>query len=142
MPETPVEGGFSGVVIEDDPMTLEFLQDMLALWGYAAELYTDPADALQGLLLRPEIPDFIISDLRFMGGMDGFELISNLRAVHPGQFIPAVLVTGDTNPQHARTASERQVYLVRKPMRPSQLQALLQKICVPAKESALPTWRP
>lgn len=141
-PAGPAERQYHGVVIEDDPSTLEFLEDMLTLWGYGVEIYPDPADALQGLILRPEIPDFIISDLRFIGGMDGFELITNLRAVHPKHFIPAILITGDTNPQHVLTATERKVHLLRKPMRPSYLQALLQKVCVAPPEAAASTVSP
>lgn len=118
----------SGVLIEDDPSSLDFLHEMLLLWGYQVESYHDPADALQGLILRPEIPDFIVSDLRFTGGMNGFELIESLRAVHARHYIPAILITGDTNPAHADSAAALRIHLIHKPMRPSVLKDLLHKI--------------
>jgi CheY-like chemotaxis protein len=118
------------VLVEDDPVNLETMRDMLSLWGYQVDSYHDPIAALQTLLLSPDIvPELIVSDLRFEGGMSGFDLIGSLRAIHPGQHIPAVMVTGDLDPRHKRNARDHLITIIYKPMRPAVLQSSLAQLC-------------
>jgi two-component system, sensor histidine kinase len=125
------------VVVEDDPVNLETMHDLLCLWGYRVESYHDPIEALQTLLLCPEeVPDLIVSDLRFECGMGGFELIDSLRAIHPGQHIPAVMVTGDLDPRHKRKARDNLITIIYKPMRPAALQSSLAQLCPALKACA------
>jgi CheY-like chemotaxis protein len=120
------------VLVEDDSANLDTLRDMLSLWGYQVEGFHDPIAALQTLLLCPDaVPDLIVSDLRFEGGMSGFDLIGSLRAIHPQQHIPAVMVTGDLNPRHKRSARDQLITLIYKPMRPAVLQSSLAQLCPP-----------
>ena len=72
--------------------------------------------------LRP--PDLIICDLRLADGLDGVTLIANIRAAL-NQFVPAVLVTGDTDPQRIAMARASGDPVVHKPLRPAQTRAVL-----------------
>lgn len=117
------------VLVEDDLNSLEFMNGLLELWGYQVKTYDDPTDAIQAQLLDQNAPNLIISDLRFATGIDGFELIHSLRALHKHLHIPALVLTGDIDPLHAKSAAANDIQLLHKPVRSSHLQRVLHELC-------------
>ncbi len=111
------------LVIDDDAMVRDGVAHLLRAWG--AEVAATAGDLqLPERLRRLRPPDLIICDLRLADGLDGVTLIANIRAAL-NQFVPAVLVTGDTDPQRIAMARASGDPVVHKPLRPAQTRAVL-----------------
>ncbi len=85
------------LIVDDEPANLEFLDDLLRLEGYdAITTTTDPVEALALLDDRP--PDLVLLDLH-MPGMDGFEMMREIRRRTPDDdFLPILVLTADITP--------------------------------------------
>ena len=67
------------LVVEDDPVLLEYYVGAIESWGYTCKLDT-AEDGFEGMLkIGREKPDLIITDLN-MPGMDGFKMIRSLKS--------------------------------------------------------------
>jgi PAS domain S-box-containing protein len=60
-------------------------------------------------------PELVISDYRLAKGETGFEVITSVRAAF-GRAVPAVLVTGDTDPELTRSMAARGIVVRHKPL--------------------------
>jgi DNA-binding NtrC family response regulator len=69
-------------------------------------------------------PELVISDYRLEHGQTGFDVIAAARA-HFGDKLPALLITGDTDPKLIRSMADRGIAVQHKPL---DLAAL--KICI------------
>ena len=83
--------GIRILVVDDDQATAETLQMLLELEGAQVTAAIGGANALQ--LARSTAFDLIISDLG-MPGMDGYELLLQLKAVPALASIPVIALTG------------------------------------------------
>lgn len=83
------------LVVDDDGELRDSLVDCLSE-DYAV-LEAESADAAVALLTKTSV-DFVLSDVRMPGAMDGFGLAAWLRANRPGT--PVLMMTGysDSNP--------------------------------------------
>jgi FixJ family two-component response regulator len=76
-------------VVDDDPGILRSLADLLESADYRVRLFASAAELIdQGCLA--EI-DCLVSDVD-MPGVDGFELLREVRSARPG--LPVILITG------------------------------------------------
>ena len=80
---------FVVAVVDDDQSILRSLEYLLESADYAVRVFTS-ARALLDSGCLPDI-DCLISDID-MPGMDGFELLRQVHAAHPG--LPTILITG------------------------------------------------
>ncbi|MGQ9920285.1 MAG: HD domain-containing phosphohydrolase [Desulfobacca sp.] len=82
------------MVADDEPAVREVVRDLILALGQEYIVYTaaDSSEALQ--LLRNLSVDLALVDI-FMPGQDGFALIKEMRAKHPGVMI--VVITGQPN---------------------------------------------
>ena len=76
------------LVVDDDTLSREFLVEAIAALGYQAIQAKNGSEALEQA--RRENPDLVLTDLR-MPGVDGMELVRNLKTQYPD--MPAVMVT-------------------------------------------------
>ncbi|MCL2139762.1 MAG: response regulator [Treponema sp.] len=76
------------LIVDDDPVNLEFFQLMLSKLGYIVEEATDGLDALDKLKLFR--PDLILLD-NIMPRMSGWELTKNLKADLKYKDIPIIM---------------------------------------------------
>ncbi|MGE0099851.1 MAG: hybrid sensor histidine kinase/response regulator [Hydrogenophaga sp.] len=117
----------SGVVavIENDPIILEGLIEMLRDWGCQPVAGPTP-DLVQGLLEEKQLtPRLILSDLHLGIAGTGFEAIESLRRIAGVTHVPAVVLTGDISPVHQQRAATENVRLEHKPIRPARLREVL-----------------
>lgn len=77
------------LVVDDDPMLRDLLVKTLEAIGHRSEAAADGAQALE--LLRQQRYDVVISDIK-MPGMDGVELLRQVRAEYPG--LPVLFISG------------------------------------------------
>ena len=83
------------LVVEDDPDSLELMTYLFRAFGHEALGASSGTMALD--LASTTSPDLILCDLR-LPGMDGFELLSKLKADAKLKTIPVVAVTAYAMP--------------------------------------------
>jgi len=78
------------LVVDDDPGLLLAVSDTLRAEGYDVATARRGADAL--VRVAETLPDLIISDIR-MPGMDGYQLVRNLRSNARTRLVPIVFLS-------------------------------------------------
>ncbi|MBE9178107.1 response regulator [Oculatella sp. LEGE 06141] len=96
-PETVSATGTQRIlIVEDQPYNQVLLTELLELEGYGVELISDGnrmQDAIDSpLLTNQTLPDLILMDIQ-LPGIDGFELIRQLKAHPLWQRVPVIAVT-------------------------------------------------
>jgi signal transduction histidine kinase/CheY-like chemotaxis protein len=119
-----VQGAFV-LVVDDDARNLEATAGLFQQWGCLVATAANASAALDelGRHLRP--PDVVVTDFRLGAGLHGLDLIRQVRA-HAGQWVPALLVTAETQlPQ----TLDGDTQLLQKPVGPERLlQALARSL--------------
>lgn len=125
--EVPSEGGDLArafvIVVDDDPLNLGSMADLLRAWGSTVATATDAESALAECSRHLRTPDVIVTDLRLGDGPDGLSLIRQLRAQAEWP-IPALLVTAE--PKLPREP-DGDVRVLQKPVADTVLRAALEQ---------------
>ncbi|QDU70022.1 sigma-54-dependent transcriptional regulator [Engelhardtia mirabilis] len=120
------------LVVDDDPLSREFLAEAVRELGHSVEAFGEPRAALERLRQRPF--DLLITDLR-MPDMDGLELLRAAAEVAPG--MPGVLVTAHGTIRSAVEAMQLgAVDFLMKPVAPEALELVLGRIARTARLEA------
>ena len=77
------------LIVDDEPGVRESLTELLKVEGYQAEAVDSGAGALE--ILNEDYFDLVLLDLR-MPGIDGAEVMAEIRKYHPGTSI--IIITG------------------------------------------------
>jgi DNA-binding NarL/FixJ family response regulator len=114
------------LVVDDDPGLLRAVAETLRAEGYEVTTARRGAEAL--VCIAESLPDLIVSDIR-MPGMDGYELVRNLRSSARTRLIPVVFLTAkdETADRIAGFRSGVDAYLT-KPFEPDELLAVVANI--------------
>lgn len=107
------------LVVDDEPVVLDFLREVLTREGFQVSLATQAEEALS--LLGAEPHDLVLCDIR-MPGKDGFELLRTVGRRHPGTDV--ILMTGHASVDGAIDALTLGAadYLI-KPLKPKEIEA-------------------
>jgi CheY-like chemotaxis protein len=97
---------------------------VLLRWGCHPVTAAGAQDAAEAFAARGDRPDAMIVDYQLERGASGFDAITRLRTVF-GAEIPAIIVTGDTQPERLREVSDIGYPLLYKPLAPMRLRAAL-----------------
>ncbi|MDZ4370615.1 MAG: response regulator [Phenylobacterium sp.] len=95
MRSSPADGGrpLKVLHVDDDPMNLRVVQEILGAFGHEAVMACSGADALERLSVEPF--DLMLLDIH-MPGMTGIEVIQRLRArPGPESRTPVIALTAD-----------------------------------------------
>jgi chemosensory pili system protein ChpA (sensor histidine kinase/response regulator) len=134
-PRRPLTTMFSGtvdyqdalsvMVVDDSPSVRRVVSNLLKNAGWKAVLAKDGLDALEQLQQAAEPPDLLLLDVE-MPRMDGYDLLTALKAQDPLRDLPVVMITSRAGDKHRRKAFElgASAYLVK----PYQDEALLDLI--------------
>jgi CheY-like chemotaxis protein len=113
------------LLLEDDPESRQALAALLRRWGFVVFAASSMGVLMRQLHERPgALPDLIVSD-QHMGVENGMEHIRALRARQGWGHVPAVLITGDLDPELADQAQHDDVVIAYKPLLPVRLKAVL-----------------
>jgi two-component system, sensor histidine kinase len=112
-------------LVEDNVVVATALVYALTNVGHQVVSASSGADLLP--LLDGVRPDIIISDYRLSGGEDGYGVIDSLRKCF-GDTLPAILITGDTDPAIIRRMAEYQISVQHKPLDLPALQAKIAEL--------------
>ena len=116
----------SALVIDDNKQTTEALVHMLKIWDITARPALGPGEAMT--ILRQDTPDIVFLDLN-MPGVNGFEILSFLRAESRLTDVPVIVVTSDDQPETSeRALKEGARAVILKPVMLDILEAALKKI--------------
>lgn len=122
------------MVVEDDPHVLRQIAFALEHEGYAVTTATAGDDALRQLML--DRPDLLITDV-MMPGLDGYDLVDQLRRDEKLCDLPVIMVTARTADEDISKgfSSGTDIY-IEKPFKPSELVAFVRRFVGPAKSDA------
>ncbi|MFT5048647.1 MAG: DNA-binding NtrC family response regulator [Chlamydiales bacterium] len=112
------------LVVDDDPLSRDFLSEAVQALGHTAIVATDGDDAL--LRVAAEQPDIVLTDLR-MPGMDGITLVKALHERAPE--LPTVVITAHGTIQSAVDAMQHGARdFLMKPCTPETLELVFNRI--------------
>ncbi|MDP6344564.1 MAG: hybrid sensor histidine kinase/response regulator [Alphaproteobacteria bacterium] len=111
------------LIIDDDRLSLDAMDNLIASWGHLTATATSIGAAREtvGESFHPEI---LVTDFRLQDGQTGIDAVRVLRDT-VGAEIPAIIVSGDTDPKRLREADASGLPLLHKPVNPAKLRALL-----------------
>jgi len=112
------------LVLDDDPGTCRFMQELLARPDRDVETTTDPTTALARCRTRSF--DLVISDLKLGTPLDGIDVLREVRRSSPGT--PVIIVTGFGELEKAVEAVREGAFdFVSKPFNIGELKALVDR---------------
>ncbi|HEY8880280.1 MAG TPA: hybrid sensor histidine kinase/response regulator [Roseateles sp.] len=117
------------LVVDDDTDVRQALKSRLEARGWSVQTASAAQDAL-ALWREGFAPDVVLADHRLGDDRTGVELIAALRAAGCGA--PAVLITGDTMPEHGAQLARSGLEVLHKPVNDTVLvQAVARLLKVP-----------
>jgi signal transduction histidine kinase/CheY-like chemotaxis protein len=112
------------MVIDDDPLALDAMDDLLRTWGFAVVAAASERDAAAALAACGKTPDLVIADYHLAQGRTGIDAVETIRKSLQAP-VPALLVSGDTAADHLRDVAAMGYHLLHKPVSPMALRATL-----------------
>lgn len=79
-------------IVDDDPVALDALHDLLVLWGH--KVWTGVSAEAVVSAMGDETPDLLVTDYHLGAGRTGAEAAATIRA-HVGAWLPVIILTGD-----------------------------------------------
>ena len=123
------------VVVDDEATILDATRTLLEMWGCMVITAASGAEALERVGSSSRVPDVLMCDYRLRGHEDGIGVVEALRAEF-NEDIPAVLITGDTGPDHIREIEASGLMVLHKPIREDLLRASLSQLAAVASRGA------
>ncbi|RPI89385.1 MAG: sigma-54-dependent Fis family transcriptional regulator, partial [Spirochaetales bacterium] len=111
------------LIVDDNPSILKYIEDILESSGHTIVKCADGMSAIDAV--HSDSFDLVVSDLA-MPGMDGFELVSEIRVLYPD--IPIVIITGVGGVDEAVTAIKKGASdFVIKPFQPQEFRVKVEQ---------------
>ncbi|HSG22224.1 MAG TPA: PAS domain-containing protein, partial [Azonexus sp.] len=129
---TAQTGSKSGLLrialVDDNRSVLTAMVCALEAMGHEVVAATAGSELLAQLGSLP--PDVVISDFRLSEGQTGFDVIAAVRASF-NAMLPALIVTGDSDPQLMRSMADRGIVVQHKPLEFEALQTCIAQLVKP-----------
>jgi len=110
-------------LVDDNALILHAMVCALeGMGGHQITAATSGAALFAQLGTQP--PDIVVSDFRLGQGQTGFQIIEQARALF-GNDLPALLITGDTDPMLIRSMADRGIIVQHKPLDIETMQACI-----------------
>jgi signal transduction histidine kinase len=141
MPVSNVAGlrGLQVLCVEDDPNILDAMNELLTRWGIEVMCVTGVAQA-RDLLGTREI-DLVLADYHLGGEPLGLDALDELVPRDPSRLRAGALVTADGTAALVQRANALGFQVLRKPLRPAALRALIVALTADPARAAAPTAR-
>ena len=124
------------LVLDDDPGTCRFMQELLSRSDREIETTLDPEQALARVRAKPF--DLVISDLKLNARLDGIGVLRSVREITPGT--PVIIVTGFGELEKAVEAVREGAFdFVSKPFNIAELKNLVERALQKSPASPPPT---
>ncbi len=126
----PVATGYLGsctvMCVDNEPAILDGMRQLLENWQCQVLTAADTAEAQTAISEAGATPDLILADYH-LEAETGIVCIERLRR-HIGRNTPAILITADRSPDVEEEASRQNLFLLRKPVKPAALRALMSRL--------------
>lgn len=109
------------LVVDDDPAILDALGCLLRQWGMEVHLLSNLHQVEHSLQVAPDV---VLADFQLLNGENGLMVAQEVHR-RWGTQVPVVLITGDTRTPTILALRESGLPILHKPVRASQLCALL-----------------
>lgn len=119
--------GYRVIIVDDDKALLSAVAGIMADWKCNCVTAESLQEALEKLASQSFEADLILSDYRLGGGVNGIDVIKAIRE-QLGKEIPAVLMSGDTDPALVKRIREQHYYLIHKPVKPTHLRKTMRNL--------------
>ena len=113
------------LLVDDDAQNLAGLTMLFESWGCRVIGATSGNALFERVLPLAERPSLIVSDYRLRDHETGIHVIERLREEYNDPDLPALLVSGDTDPARLAEAADRGIPLLHKPV---AVQALRERV--------------
>ena len=116
--------GTVALCIDNEPAVLDGMDALLQGWGCEVIKADSTATAVALLEAGDVRPDIVLADYHLDDDVTGLEAIGVLReAVHID--LPAIIITADHSPEVQRELRQREIALLRKPVKAAALRSLM-----------------
>jgi signal transduction histidine kinase len=113
------------LVVDNEPTVLDAMQALLTRWGCDVRVAASAEDLDELLAREPEFhPDLVLADYHLNRGQTGVGLVTILRR-RLDRVIPAIVISADRTLTQSSLADEGPFELLRKPVKPAELRALM-----------------
>lgn len=112
-------------LVDDNPMVRQALSHALKNAGHQVVVAATGEEL--GAQLGDRTLDVVSSDYRLPHGETGFDVITKVRATF-GADVPAILISGDTDPEVVRVMADRGIVVLHKPLDMESLEAVLEDL--------------
>lgn len=114
------------LAVDDDRAAQIFLEHVLKEQGYQVLLASSGEDALKALQASSQHISAVVMDLH-MPGLDGFEVIAQMKQHPEMAYIPVIMATASDRPELVKSAVETGVYYcLKKPLDQSLLNSVVE----------------
>ncbi len=118
--------GCTVLCIDNEPAILEGMRSLLENWQCRVLQAESKSEALERVAKEYAMPDVILADYH-LEDETGVECIDSIRRSADYE-IPAILITADRSPAVEDEARKSNLYLLRKPIKPAALRALMSRL--------------
>jgi CheY-like chemotaxis protein len=125
--------GLRVLCIDNDLSILDGMQTLLARWGIEVRLAAEP-DVARAQVASGRF-DVVLADHQLDAEVDGLTLLDEFGRSWPA--LRRVLITGDTSPTLAAAVAARGIPMLRKPLKPAALRALLESFAATSPASGV-----
>ena len=113
------------LVIDNEPTVVDAMHALLSRWGCEVRVAASADDIETLLTTEPEFhPDLVLADYHLNRGQTGVGLVCELRR-RLDAVIPAIVISADRTLTPASFAGQGPFELLRKPVKPAELRALM-----------------
>ncbi len=119
--------GLSILVLEDDEILRDALTELLERWGINVKSFNSFDDLATHLREAEFRPDLIITDYRLHGGLNGDDVVNDIRS-RLELDAPAIVVTADTDPKLIEGVRADGFPVLIKPVSPPRLRVMMHNI--------------
>ncbi|MBL4613526.1 MAG: hybrid sensor histidine kinase/response regulator, partial [Magnetovibrio sp.] len=124
---TEVFHGYTVLVVDDDTNVLDGMKTVLSDWGCYVVVAQSMADALDAACTLGDKLDVVVSDFHLADGETGIALLEAIDG-EVGRHVPAIIISGDTQPERRREIEAVGYFLLTKPIQPVSLRPLLHRL--------------
>lgn len=128
-PTPSYTGAFQGhnvLVVDDDEAVLDGMQTVLSDWGCRVVTARDTESALAHAQALGDDLDVVISDYHLSETETGVALLDRI-GEETDRPVPAIIISGDTQPERRREIEAAGHFLLTKPIQPVSLRPLLRR---------------
>ncbi len=112
------------LLIDDEQPILDAMTVMLTDWSCYPRAFVNLTTAEKWIDENHYVPDLIISDYRLKDDITGLDAIRRLRKKLAND-IPALLISGDTDPELLESIHRQDFYMLHKPLKATQLKKVI-----------------